>query len=114
MDKKVKDLDWGPVRKFLKARNIKEINFKNMIEIDKGKVTKVIVNKDNEFEVTVTRTSTYKVEELKEKRCLDLFVVLNNFMKSPSIDSAIFKQYIASLKREDKIQNVLNAWMGKK
>lgn len=109
-----KELDWRPVRQFLKSRNIKEINFKNMLEIDSGRITKMEVNNDNEIIVTITRTKVVKTDELAEKRCLDLYVVLNNLVKNPSIDGATFKQFIASMKRTNKVQNILDAWCKKK
>lgn len=109
----VENLDWRPIRQFLNSRHIEEIKFKNMLKIDGGEVTKIKI-KDNEFIVTITKEASFSLGDLKEKRYLDIFTVLSNFMKNPSTDSAIFRQYISSLKRTENVQKVLNAWMQKK
>lgn len=108
-----KNLDWRPVRQFLNSRNIKEIKLKNMLNLGGGAVTKIKFV-DNKFIVTLTKETEMNINDLKEERCLDIFTVLNSFMKNPSVDGAIFRQYISSLKRTENVQKVLNAWVKKK
>lgn len=106
-------MDWIPIKKFLSQRNIVSIELKNMYKYNDTEISRADLTDSNEILLTLTKKSLVTLKDLNEKREMDLYVVLSNYMKNPNADSALFKQYIKSIKRTNKVQSILDAWSKK-
>lgn len=108
-----KEITWDYIIKFLKSRNIEKINFKNMSVINNAIVSNIYL-KDDVPKITLIDVRECSLNDLNRERTKELFTVLKSYVNNSNTDSAIFQTYIESIKRTDKAQKVLDAWLGKK